>query len=213
MSIEALKEQARRHEQKEQWDKALDLYEQAISRLSGDETPDISLYNRAGDLATRLGRVEQAVRHYERAVDLYVEAELPNNAIAVCKKVLRNVPDRHQVFLRMGQIRAAQGFLPDARANFLEYAGRMQAAGEIDEAFRALIEFADLAPDDHEIRLSLAAQLQQHERVDEAVQQLIQAHQVLTRRGLIDQAAEVEEQIRALDPGAVFGGTPSDTVS
>lgn len=201
MSVEALKEQARRFEQKEEWIKALDLYVQAIARLDQDAQPDISLFNRAGDLSTRVGNIQAAVEQYERAVDLYVEAQLPNNAIAVCKKVIRNLPSRHTTYLKMGQIRASQGFLTDARANFLAYAERMQGEGQIDEALRALIEFADLAPDDHEIRIALGSQFEQRERVGEAVEQLIQAHQVLSRKGMLDQAQEVAAKIEELSPG------------
>ncbi len=206
MSIEALKEQARRHEQKEQWQKALDLYVQAMSRLDGADQIDISLYNRAGDLCTRLKKHDTAVEYYEKSVTAYVEAELPNNAIAICKKVLRNLPDRHEIFLRMGQIRAAQGFVPDARECFLEYAGRMEAMGQIDEALRALIEFAALVPADFEIRLSLGQQLQRHERGDEAIEQFVMAHQELTRRGMTTEAGEVAAQIFELDPDAVIPG-------
>ncbi|MFV2007034.1 MAG: tetratricopeptide repeat protein, partial [Longimicrobiales bacterium] len=201
MSVEALKEQARRFEQKEQWGKALDLYEQAITRLDQDDHPDISLFNRAGDLCTRVGNIQAAVERYERAVDLYVDAELPNNAIAVCKKVIRNLPSRHTTYLKMGQIRASQGFLTDARANFLAYAERMQGEGQIDEALRALIEFADLAPDDYEIRIALGSQFEQRERVSEAVEQLIQAHQVLTKHGRDEQAQEIAAKIEELSPG------------
>ncbi|MCH7563963.1 MAG: tetratricopeptide repeat protein [Gemmatimonadetes bacterium] len=201
MSVEALKEQARRFEQKEQWIKALDLYVQAIARLDQDSQPDISLFNRAGDLSTRVGNIQAAVEQYEKAVDLYVEAQLPNNAIAVCKKVIRNMPSRHTTYLKMGQIRASQGFLTDARANFLAYAERMQGEGQIDEALRALIEFADLAPDDHEIRIALGSQFEQRESVGEAVEQLIQAHQILTRKGLDEQAQQVATKIEELSPG------------
>ena len=201
MSVEALKEQARRFEQKEQWIKALDLYVQAIARLDQDSQPDISLFNRAGDLSTRVGHMQAAVEQYEKAVDLYVEAQLPNNAIAVCKKVIRNMPSRHTTYLKMGQIRASQGFLTDARANFLAYAERMQGEGQIDEALRALIEFADLAPDDHEIRIALGSQFEQRESVGEAVEQLIQAHQILTRKGLDEQAQQVATKIEELSPG------------
>lgn len=204
MSVEALKEQARRFEQNEQWDKALDLYVQAISRLDQDEHPDISLFNRAGDLSTRVGNIQAAVEQYEKAVDLYVDAQLPNNAIAVCKKVIRNLPSRHTTYLKMGQIRASQGFLTDARANFLAYAERMQGEGQIDEALRALIEFADLAPEDHEIRIALASQFEQRERVSEAVEQLTQAHQVLTRKGMEDQAQELAARIEELAPGTAI---------
>ena len=153
MSIEALKEQARRHEQNEEWQKALDLYRKAIGKLEAEDQPDIGLYNRVGDLFVRVGRLQDAVENYVKAVDLYMEAEFPNNAIAVCKKIIRNLPNRNDAYLRMGQIRAQQGFLPDARVNFLTYAERMQQAGDLDESFRALVEFCDLAPEDVGVRI------------------------------------------------------------
>ena len=213
MSVEALKEQARRHEQNEQWQKALDLYIKAMDRLSDQDAPDIGLFNRAGDLATRTGASAQAVSFYEKAVDYYVEAELPNNAIAVCKKVMRNLPDRYSIHLKMGQIRAAQGFITDARSSFVTYAERVQAAGDTEEAFRALIEFVDLAPDDHEIRLLLGPQLAQHERGVEAVLQLSDARHIMMRKGLVDEAAAVEAQILEIDPNATLGPAPMAGVS
>ena len=114
----------------------MDLYSKAIDQLSADDTPDIALCNRSGDLATKIGSAAQAVAFYERAVDYYMDAGLPNNAVAVCKKVMRNLPDRYSIHLKMGQIRAAQGFLTDARTSFVTYAERVQAAGDLDEAFR-----------------------------------------------------------------------------
>jgi tetratricopeptide (TPR) repeat protein len=201
-SIEALKEKARRHEQKEEWHKARDLYRQAIARLDEDDQPDIGLRNRLGDLETRLGNLDQAMKAYDQAVELYMEAELPNNATAVCKKILRNMPDRTEVFLRMGQIRASQGFLVDARQNFLTYAERMQAEGDIDEAFRALIEFADSAPEDAEIRVAIAGQMEQHDRIDDALAQLARARAIHLEKGEEEEAESVREKMRELDPEA-----------
>ena len=208
MSVEAIKELARGLEQKEEWQKALDLYIKAIDRMSDEDVPDIGLFNRAGDLATRTGASAQAVSFYERAVDYYVEAELPNNAIAICKKVMRNLPDRYTIHLKIGQIRAAQGFITDARASFITYAERVQAFGDMDEAFRALIEFVDLAPDDYEIRQLLAAQLGQPDRMSEAVQQLVGVHQIMMRRGMVEEAAQVEAQIQEMDPTASLEAAP-----
>ena len=201
-NIEALKEQARRHEQKEEWQTACDLYLRAIERLNEDEQPDIGLYNRVGDLLIRLGNYEQAVENFERATDLYLEAELPNNAIAICKKVLRHLPTRTETYLRMGKIRASQGFLVDARENFLTYAEKMQGLGEIDEALRAMVEFADIAADDTDTRMAVATQLMQHERTDEALTQLAAGYRILTARGDDDAAAAFEEKIREIDPEA-----------
>jgi tetratricopeptide (TPR) repeat protein len=209
MSIESLKQQARKHEQNEDWKKALDQYNKALAELAREEQVDIGLYNRVGDLHVRVGQLDQAVEHYERAVELYREAYLPNNAIAVCKKIIRNLPDRHKAYLQIGQIRAEQGFLPDARTHFLTYAERMQKAGDLDESFRALIEFCDLAPDDVGVRITVADQMVANRRSEEAVEQLVIAHRHLTQIGEIAQAKEVETRILGIDPEADLSALPS----
>lgn len=205
MSIESLKQQARRHEQNEEWDKALDQYQKAIEELSQDEQTDIGLINRVGDLFVRVGKLDQAVKYFEQAVDLYREAFLPNNAIAVCKKIIRSAPNRPQVYLKIGQIRAEQGFLPDARTNFLTYAERMMKAGDLDESFRALVEFCDLAPDDVQVRITVADQMAANKRKEDAVQQLLIAYRHLTQSGEVDLAHGLEKKVLALDPNANIG--------
>ena len=205
MSIESLKQQARRHEQNEEWDKALDQYQKAIEELSQDEQTDIGLINRVGDIFVRVGKLDEAVKYFEQAVDLYREAFLPNNAIAVCKKIIRSAPNRHQVYLKIGQVRAEQGFLPDARTNFLMYAERMMKAGDLDESFRALVEFCDLAPDDVQVRITVADQMVASKRTEEAVQQLLIAYRQLTQSGEVDLASGVEKKVLALDPRANVG--------
>ena len=202
MSIESLKQQERKHEQNEDWKKALDQYNKALAELAREEQVDIGLYNRVGDLFVRVGDLDAAVEHYDKAVELYREAYLPNNAIAVCKKIIRNVPDRHRAYLLIGQIRAEQGFIPDARTNFLTYAERMQQAGDLDESFRALIEFCDLAPGDVGVRVSVADQMLANSRETEAVEQLkiVRAHYL--KLGDSAKADDIESRILNLDPQA-----------
>lgn len=209
MSIESLKQQARKHEQNEAWDKALDQYNKALAELAREEQVDIGLYNRVGDLYVRVGKLDAAVEHYDKAVDLYREAYLPNNAIAVCKKIIRNVPERHTAYLRIGQIRAEQGFLPDARTHFLTYAERMQQAGDLDESFRALIEFCDLAPEDVGVRITVADQMAAKGRNEEAIAQLLVAHRHYTQQGETAEAEGLETKILAIDPEADLNALPA----
>ncbi|HUF76098.1 MAG TPA: tetratricopeptide repeat protein [Longimicrobiales bacterium] len=213
MSIESLKQQARRHEQDEQWQKALDQYQKAIRELEKEEQTDIGLLNRVGDLFVRVGKLDQAVEYYGQAVDLYREAFLPNNAIAVCKKIIRNLPNRHEAYLKIGQIRAEQGFLSDARTNFLMYAERMQKDGQLDESFRALVEFCDLAPDDVEVRVTVADQMAANQRKEEAVAQLLIAYGRLKISGESDLADGVEKKILDLDPNADLTAAVAATAS
>jgi tetratricopeptide (TPR) repeat protein len=208
MKLDKLKEQARRHEQKEEWSKALDFYLQAIEANERSDEPDISLFNRVGDLQVRVGDKDGAVATYERAIDLYIEAELPNNAIALCQKIIRNIPGKGTPFLRMGQIKARQGFVVDARQNFLTYAEMKQSRGDTDEAFRALKEFVSLVPGDVETRLFLAEQLVAKEATEDAFAHFDMAHRHLVRDGDDDGAAQLRARVAELDPDVTLSSEP-----
>jgi len=198
-NIGKLRDQARAYEQRDQWREAIGAYRQILESPEGGEV-DIALWNRIGDLHLRLNETDRAVEAYEAAVSAYVEVGLYNNAIALCRKILRLVPGRINTYRRLGQISAAKGFLADARQNFLEYADRMRRAGKLKESFEGLKEFADLSPDDTEVRRLLADQLLAHGQRNEAVVQLRTLLGPLIRRGDEEAAEAVRGQIREIDP-------------
>lgn len=206
-----LRKKATEFEQKKQYQKALDTYLQLIQASVGtEEERDASLYNRVGDLHLRLGNVEDAVNQYERAVDMYAEGGFQNNAIALCNKIVRHAPNRSAVYYKLGKISATKGFNSDAKKNFLEYADRMQRVGNMNEAFRALEEFADLCPGQDDIRLMLAEQLSRANRKGEALEQLQRLYETLEAEGRRAEAAATLERMKALDPNVTprAGHTP-----
>jgi tetratricopeptide (TPR) repeat protein len=203
MTTDALKKQAREHEQNEEWEKALGLYRRSVDEMEPGGEPEIAVYNRVADLELRLGNVEAAIREYEQAIDLYLEADLPNNAIAICRKILRNVPGRAETFLRMGEIRARQGFGVDARQNVLTYAEMMEARGDSDAATAALKELVSLFPADAEARVFLGERLVTLGDTEGGVNHLLAAWQRLAHQGS-DEAGAVEARIRELEPSAEF---------
>ena len=197
-----LKKKAADFEAKKQMDRALATYREMIEVYeSGDEDPiDIPLYNRVGDLLQKAGNLPEAVSLWERAVDHYAEGGFFNPAIALCNKILRQSPGRAVVYYKLGKISAEKGFKADARQNFLEYAARMQKSGNLDEAFRALKEFADLVPDQEDVRLMLAEQLVKADRKPEAIDQLQIAYAQCMRDGRARDAETVAERMKAIDP-------------
>ena len=154
-NLAKLRDKARKLEQREHWREALVIYQQIVSEES-DQDLDVSLWNRMGDLHMRVGQTEQAVKAYEQAVTGYDQAGLHDNAIAVCKKILRAAPGHLEVHRSLGRISAHQGFLADARQSFFRYAEQMQRAGRTDAALEALREFGELAPGDLEVRRMIA---------------------------------------------------------
>jgi tetratricopeptide (TPR) repeat protein len=158
--LEKLKDKAKALEAREP-KAAIDAWLEALKMEEGDPqaNPDLSIYNRIGDLCLKIKDPAQAADYYERAVDKYAELGFHNNAIAMCNKVLRNAPGRPTAYLKLAKLYASKGFVAEAKQNFVEYAERMHKAGKIQHAFAALKEFADLSPEAGGLRAMLEEQL------------------------------------------------------
>ncbi len=216
MNLEKLKDTARKFEQKEDWRKAIEVYLRAIEQIeSGAETaPDLSLYNRVGDLHLKVNDTAAAVRSYERAVDLYADQGFFNNAIALCGKILRVNPGRTQTYLKLAQLHARKNVVIEAKRNLIEFLERMNALGQLDQAFQSVKEFADQFSGSQEIRLMLIELLRAASREEEAREQLdklageleshVERESVPRARETVD-APEVRERRRET-PATTSGG-------
>jgi len=161
--LEKLKEKARSLEAKdskgaiEAWVEVLKGQEE-----EGDPNPDLTIFNRIGDLCLKVKDPGAAADWYDRSVDRYAELGFHNNAIAMCNKVLRNAPGRPNTYLKLAKLYAAKGFNSEAKQNFVEYADRMQKAGAIQQAFSALKEFTDISPEGEHLRQMLEEHLRMY---------------------------------------------------
>jgi tetratricopeptide (TPR) repeat protein len=143
---------------------AIDAWLEALREQDeeGEANPDLTIYNRIGDLYLKVKDAGQAADYYERAVDKYAELGFHNNAIAMCNKVLRCAPGRPTTYLKLAKLYAAKGFLAEAKQNFVQYADRMHGAGKIQQAFVALREVTDLTPEGAGLRHMLEEHLQMY---------------------------------------------------
>jgi tetratricopeptide (TPR) repeat protein len=219
MNLEKLKDSARKFEQKEEWRKAIDVYLKAIQQIeSGAETsPDLSLYNRVGDLYLKINDTAAAVRSYERAVDLYADQGFFNNAIALCGKILRVNPGRTQTYLKLAQLHARKNVVIEAKRNLIEFLERMNALGQLDLAFQSVSQFADQFSGSQEIRIMLVELLRAASREDEAREQLEKLAGDLESRGDRAGARRTMEQLQELEaprpvPKAPPAARPGDLV-
>src|SRR6266581_1543924 len=158
--LEQLKEKAKGLEAKDP-KRAVEIWLEVLNNQ--DETnPDLSIYNRIGDLYIKLKDPALAADFYDQAVDKYAELGFHNNAIAMCNKVLRNAPARQTTYLKLAKLYAAKGFIAEAKQNFVEYAERMQKVGKIDHAFAALKEFTDISSESANLREMLTEHLKMY---------------------------------------------------
>src|SRR5205809_190670 len=161
--LEKQKEKARSLEAKdpkgaiEAWQHVLKGQEE-----DGDPNPDLTIFNRIGDLYLKVREPAQAADYYDQAVDKYAELGFHNNAIAMCNKVLRNAPGRQTTYLKLAKLYASKGFMAEAKQNFVEYAERMHKAGKIQHAFAALKEFADISAESAHLRQTLEDHLRMY---------------------------------------------------
>src|SRR5688572_19369251 len=160
---EKLKEKAKSLEARDP-KAAIEAWLEALKALEkeGESNPDLSIYNRIGDLYIKLKDPALGADYYDQAVDKYAELGFHNNAIAMCNKVLRNAPARQTTYLKLAKLYASKGFIAEAKQNFVEYAERMQKAGKIEHAFAALKEFTDISPESANLKEMLSEHLKMY---------------------------------------------------
>jgi tetratricopeptide (TPR) repeat protein len=199
--VNQLKKKARRAEQQADWDRAIKLYREAIrvSEASDEYAPDVSIYNRVGDLYRRGGDTDRAVHYYLEAVDRYAEQDLQTGAIALCNKILRITPDRVEVYRKLGRLHAATGLVAEARNSYLEYASRMEEEGHPEARQEAFLELARIT-EDEDLYLQTVEELEREGRVDEAVAALEKLWEARRERG--EASGQIRRRIVALDPAA-----------
>ncbi|MEE8491328.1 MAG: tetratricopeptide repeat protein, partial [Acidimicrobiia bacterium] len=185
MNVEKLKITALKHEKREDWRKAIDVYLKVIEAFESGAaiSHDLSVYNRVGDLYMKVKQTPSAVQSYERAVDLYADQGMINQAIALCGKVLRVNPGRVQTYLKLARLHAEKNVVVDARKNLLEYLERMNALGNRDDALEEVKAFADRFGRNEDIRVMLGALLRALSRDPEMQEQLEELADQLESRG------------------------------
>ncbi|UCF06749.1 MAG: tetratricopeptide repeat protein [bacterium] len=127
-------------------------------RLLSVESKNPNLYNELGDIHLKANDRQQAVSCFEKAVTNYEKVALYNNAVAVCKKILRIVPNRVETIFKLGELKAKQKFAGEAVNYFsqfmdLTFSGSEVIGGDIQGKIDRMVE---LVPDNEEVHSKAA---------------------------------------------------------
>lgn len=123
-------------------DRAIEEYKKLIQIDSRNP----NLYNELGDLYLKAQDRVQAVSCFEKASVNYEKVALYNNAVAVCKKILRIVPNRLETVFKLGELKAKQKFNGEAAGYFSQYLQRvlaesMGATDGLQEKLELVVEY------------------------------------------------------------------------
>ena len=214
MNLDKLKDAARRHELREEWRKAIEIYQRALQDVDkGGEPADPALYNRIGDLELKAGESAAAVQAYEQAADTYSEQGFFNNAIALCGKILRVNAGRTATFLRLADLHARKNVLGESRRNLSEYVERMLAASQHEQLTPALKGFVERFAGGADYRTMIAEVLRTAGRTEKA---RVYCDTMIAELGLEDESVhlrlrgDAEEGGNSGPPGLVFLDTGID---
>lgn len=131
-----IRKKALEHAKKGHWEKALEEF----LRLVEVEQHNPNLFNEIGDIQLKLANKREAFKQYDAAIEAYAKVGLLNNAIAVCKKILRLNPADDIVYGRMATLRQSQGFGREAAAYALQFLERLMKRPEgADESAMAIV--------------------------------------------------------------------------
>ncbi|MEJ7759998.1 MAG: tetratricopeptide repeat protein [Gemmatimonadaceae bacterium] len=200
-NIDKLKKKAAEFENKKQYEKPLELYEQILNHTrAGEEDREVPLYNKVGGLHYRIGNNEQAIGYYEKAADLYAEGGFFNNAIALCNKILRYAPGRTVIYYKLGSsARKKASIATPTRISSSTQTGCSASERWTRHSVRSR-SFADLCPGQGDVRLMLAEQLARADRKPEALEQLQLLYETLESEGRTVEATAAVDRMKVIDP-------------
>lgn len=172
--------------------KALDLVRQQdwpnaikeYKRLVELDQNNPNVHNELADLYLKTNQKNEAFESFMIAIDEYNRVGLFNNAVAVCKKVLRVLPARVEVLNKLGLIRVKQGLAKEAESYYLSFLDK--AAGGSFEAAAFLKLAGDIAqemPGSTAVLQKLAQCLLGYRLNDEAADVLIKLYLAQEKNG------------------------------
>ncbi|MBN1233547.1 MAG: tetratricopeptide repeat protein [Candidatus Coatesbacteria bacterium] len=196
--VEKLKKNADRFMQKGDFNKAIEEYK-AIIEIDGQ---DPTYLNYIGDLYIKLNNKALAINYFLLAIEAYESQEFYNNAVAMCRKILRQ-ETKPDVFKIMGRLLAKQGFNKEAVDNYRKYIQHNRDKKE--EIFELYDKMLELDNQDLQSYLEYSHFLEVYKRYDEAMSIYKKGLAVFQELSMEEAAGDILEKMKELDPDSVKG--------
>ena len=176
-------------------------------KLLTDTPNDANVFNTIGDLCLKYQTTEQgkeeAISNYIRAAGIFESSGFALKAIAVFKKILKIVPSRKDIFIRLGDLNYERGLIGNAREDYLAAAKLYSQEGQIREALDVYRKIADLDPANLNVRLKIADIFLKEDLKKEAIEEYNKVASVHIESGRRDEAESLYKLILRVCPDDV----------
>lgn len=174
------------------YNKAIEAYEKILKIQPED--PDI--LNLVGDTYRKLGKRGKAVEMFEKSVKIYSRQAIYDNAVAICKKILRIEPNRSGVIKTLAKLYVQQGLTGQATSFLVDYAMKKKGEGNYEAVLDAYKYLITIRPKDVGLRMKLADEYIGTGRMGDACIQLQEIAILYREEGNDEEVANIEKLIQ-----------------
>jgi tetratricopeptide (TPR) repeat protein len=190
---------ATKYVQKGQLDKAIRAYE----KILGEDSNDVRVLLKLGELHQKKGDQRSAAEAFGRAAEAYANQGFFLKAVAVYKQLMKLAPDDVRVNERLAGLYQQLGILSDAMAQLQLVASAAERNGETAKLVETLRRMVDLDPDNVASAVKLGELYAKSGQAQAALEQLRRAADYLRRNNRADEYLKVAERIVAVDAADV----------
>ena len=170
-------------------------------KLAEDNSRDMGVVNKLGDLCVRAGKNQDAIRYFLRIAEFYAADGFFLKAIAMYKKISKLDPANVDCLQKLAGLYQQQGLTIEAKAQYLAVADRHIKGGQIKKAVEVFPCILEIEPDNMKVRMAYADLLVRSGSVPEAGREFRVVAQELAKKGMLDEAINVAQKGAKLVPG------------
>ncbi len=167
-------------------------------KLLSGSAQDINFRNIISDLYLKLNQKDKAVEELYKIANFYDERGLFSQTIVIYKKINRLMPDDIESTKKLADLYFNQGFLSEAKAEYLKVAKDLKKEDRTKEAILLYEKILKLDKRDIQVKLSLADLYTKEKQIDHAVDMLNDVAETKIRSNALEEAHEILIQAKTL---------------
>src|SRR5881628_1561031 len=171
-------------------------------KLADDNSRDMGVLNKLGDLCVRAGKNTDAIRYFLRIAEFYASDGFFLKSIAMYKKVSKLDPANVDCQQRLAGLYQQQGLTIEAKAQYMAVADRFVKSAQFKKAIEVFPHVLEIEPDNMKVRMTYADLLVRVGSLQDAGREFRQVAQELAKKGMLDEAIRVAQKGAKIVPGA-----------